>query len=599
MSRLGKYIALGFGTALVLSGSSPVLGQEWPEYFVEPVSDPHDLLRGPGHYLSILKLSLVIVTLLVWVRLADWVNRDTMRYGERTKLTSEIWNPIVVFPFFVTFLLTISFPIFWLSFPLLLAAAFVPPFVYSYQRNAKLPKEERVMTASHMKRVVSRSGPPPRAPLPQDMGPQVDFKPTGSSPQEAQARLIMVRQNPTFPSLKALFDDALQRRADAILLDQSAAQVGVRYLVDGVWHELPPMDPAMGDPAMHALKTLSNMNAADKRSKQSGSFGLISPARKAKVELTSQGVATGERMLMKLIQERKGRMNLHQLGMIPEMEKRLKKHLNKPGLVVVSCMPSDGMTSTWNATLEGADRVVRDFVGLWPLSHNDTNVENIERVAYDANDPSKSAEVLRTLMLKQPEAVVLPEPAIGNLLAPLLREITEENRFVATRIAAKSAAEAIVRISAIDGVDRGALSRVLSAVLYSRLARRLCDTCKQPYPVSPATLQKLGVKPGTVEVLYREFQPPPPEELVDEKGRPIEVPICPTCGGLGYVGRIAIFELMEIEDTLRSTIANQASIEAIQAASRKSGNRGLQEEGIQLVLAGVTSLAELQRVLKA
>lgn len=599
MSLRGKTIAVLCGATLVLSGPALVLGQEWPEYFVEPASDSHSLLRGPGHYLSILKLVLIIVTLLVWVRLADWVNRDTMRYGERTKLTSEIWNPIVVFPFFVAFMLVISFPMFWLSFPLLVAAAIAPPFIYSYQRNAKLPKEERVMTSSHVKRVMKGGAPPPRAPLPQDAGPQIDFKTTGSSAQDAQARLIMVRQNPTFPSLKALFDDALNRRADSVLLDQSAAQVGVRYLVDGVWHELPPMDPAMGDPAMHALKTLGNMNVADKRSKQTGNFQIVSPVRKAKVELTSQGVATGERMLMKLVFDRKGRMNLHQLGMIPEMEKRFKTHLNRPGLVVVSCMPGDGMTSSWNASLEGADRVVRDFVGLWPMSHTDTNVENIERVAYDANDAAKAAEVMRTLMLKQPEAVVLPEPQTGNLLAPLLREISEENRFVATRIAAKSAAEAIVRLSAINGVDRGALSRVLSAVLYSRLVRRLCDSCKQPYPVNAATLQKLGIKPGTVEVLYREYQPPPPEERVDAKGRPIEIPICSTCGGLGYVGRIAIFELLEITDVLRATIANQPSIEAIQAAARKSGHRGLQEEGIQLVLAGITSLPELQRVLKA
>ena len=599
MRQLGKILVGAGSLAAVLLIPSLVSAQDWPEYFVEPSADEHDLLRGPGHYLSILKLVLIIIALLIWVRMADWVHRDTLLFGERTKMPGEIWNPITVFPFFVAFLLTISFPMFWLSYPLLLAAAIMPPIIYSMQRNAKLPAEERVLTSAHMKRVATRSGPPPRAPLPQDIGPQVEFKASGSSPQDSQARLIMARQNPAFPSLKALFDDALTRRAESILLDQGMAQVGVRYHVDGVWHELPPMDPAMGDPAMHALKTLASMNPMDKRSKQSGSFQIATIERKAKVELTSQGVASGERMLLKLVFDRKGRMNLHQLGMLPAMEKRLKSHLNQPGLVVVSCMPGDGMTSTWNATLEGADRVVRDFVGLWPETHHDTNVENIDRNAYDPKDAKKAGETLRTLMLKQPEAVILPEPQLGDLLAPLLKEIVDEKRFVATRIAAKSSAEAILRLSALPGVDRAVLSKTLSCVVYSRLVRRLCDGCKQPFQPSPALLQKLGVKPGTVEVLFKEYQPPPPEELVDEKGRPIEVPICPTCGGLGYVGRIAIFELMEINDALRSTITNQPKLEAIQQASRRSGNLGLQEEGIQLVLAGVTSLPELQRVLKA
>ena len=100
-------------------------------------------------------------------------------------------------------------------------------------------------------------------------------------------------------------------------------------------------------------------------------------------------------------------------------------------------------------------------------------------------------------------------------------------------------------------------------------------------------------------MLYREWQPPPPEELVDEKGRPIEPPVCPVCGGLGYLDRIAIFEVLDVEDSIRNAIVNQPRVETIAKAMRQAGHKGLQDEGIKLVLAGVTSLNELQRVLKA
>jgi type II secretory ATPase GspE/PulE/Tfp pilus assembly ATPase PilB-like protein len=597
MIRTAMHTLLPCGalTLLVLSGQSAA-AQEWPEYFVEPKADPHDMLRGPGFYLSMTKLILTAVILLVWVRLADWVHRDSQEYGERTKLPSEIWNSIVVFPFFVAFLFTISFPLFWLSYPLLVLSAIVPPVIYAVQRNGRLRPEEKVMTSAHMKRVMMRRPPPPPPPLPQDQGPSVEFKPAATVARDAQACLIIVRQNPAFPALKGLVADAIARRSDQILLDYSAEQVNVKYLVDGLWHDMAPMDRMTGDAMLHALKTLGSLNAEDRKSKQSATFGVSIPGRKFRMELLTQGVPTGERALVKFVAERKVKMSLHELGMLPEMQKRLRTHLNRPGLVIVSCMQGDGLTSSWNAVLESADRVVRDFVGLFPEGHTDTAVENIEKTTYDPKNNESSAAVLRTLMLKQPEAVVLPDPAAGTLFEPMVDQVLGEQRFLITRVTSKSSAEAILRASL--NCDRTKLAKALTAVVHHRLIRRLCDHCKQPYAPAPALLQKLGVKPGTVDTLYREWQPPPPEERVDAKGRPIEIPVCGTCGGLGYVGRIAIFELLEANDAVRTAIAGQVKADVLQQVAKKAGNASLQDEGIKLVLAGITSLPELQRILK-
>ena len=87
--------------SLCLVGLTPwfALGQEtWPNFFVEPGSDPHDMLRGPGFYLAMYKLILITLVTVVWVKLAAWVNADTQIFGARTELTPETWNPIVEFP---------------------------------------------------------------------------------------------------------------------------------------------------------------------------------------------------------------------------------------------------------------------------------------------------------------------------------------------------------------------------------------------------------------------------------------------------------------------------------------------------------------------
>ena len=592
--RLAPWVALA---AIVVSLPSTLAAQSpWPEYSVEATSDPHALLRGPGFYLSIVKLVAVILAVLAWVKLADWVHRDVSTYGERIKLAPEIWNPLVVFPFFVAFLFTITFPLFLLSYPLLLAAVIAPPMIYAFVRNAKVPETERVLTTGHMKRVVSGQRSMPSMPTPQEIGPSVDFQPAIKDSRAAQACLISVRQNLAYGSLKVIFADAIARRVDQIALEYTAEAVAVRYLVDGLWHEMPVMDRQTGDAALYALKQLASLDPADRRSKQTGQFGISVPGRKLKVELTSQGVKTGERAVRKVIQERKKGMTLHELGMVDEMERRLRPHLNRPGVVIVSCLPGDGLTTSWNAVLDASDRVIRDFVALVPKGHTDTNVDNVEKIPFDPASNEDASKVLRTTLLKQPEAIVLPEPGVGGLLAPLLDEALDEQRFVITRIPARSAAEASLRLATT--VDREKFAKAVTAIVYHRLVRRLCDGCKQPYAPTPQLLQKLGAT-RRIETLYKQWEPPPPEERVDKKGRPIEIPPCPTCGGLGYLGRIAIFELLEVDDEIRKAMVKANSVEAVQIAAKRQGHRSLQTEGLELVFDGVTSLPELQRVLKS
>ena len=135
---------------------------------------------------------------------------------------------------------------------------------------------------------------------------------------------------------------------------------------------------------------------------------------------------------------------------------------------------------------------------------------------------------------------------------------------------------------------------MLRGVVYVRLVRRLCETCREAYQPAPDLLQKLGIPAGRVQVLYREKQPRQPGQE-RKRGEP---EICPACRGLGYKGRIGIFEIMALDDKMRQAVRKQANIETLKKLARAAGNRTLQEEGILLVALGTTSLTELQRVLK-
>jgi type II secretory ATPase GspE/PulE/Tfp pilus assembly ATPase PilB-like protein len=173
-------------------------------------------------------------------------------------------------------------------------------------------------------------------------------------------------------------------------------------------------------------------------------------------------------------------------------------------------------------------------------------------------------------------------------------------------VRAKDAVEALLRVLLLKA-SAPEFAEAVRAVLCVRLIRKLNDTCKQPYPPPPQLLQKLGIPPGRVQALYREWQPPPPDPEEERRRRrkalpPGTCPLCelegPQCHGIFYRGRTGIFELLEVNDDIRKALVKKPQLEVLRSIARKSGHRGLQEEGILLVARGVTSLNELQRVMK-
>ncbi|MFO0905240.1 MAG: hypothetical protein U0939_19690, partial [Pirellulales bacterium] len=113
----------------------------------------------------------------------------------------------------------------------------------------------------------------------------------------------------------------------------------------------------------------------------------------------------------------------------------------------------------------------------------------------------------------------------------------------------------------------------------------------------PQLLQQLGLPPGRVQHLFREWQPPPPPPP-DQKGKVEEPRPCPKCGGITYFGRTAIFELLEVNEAFRSALVKKARPEELRKIAREGGWRSIKEEGILLLVKGTVSLTELQRVLK-
>lgn len=428
--------------------------------------------------------------------------------------------------------------------------------------------------------------------------PPIKFFADGENDEMKKANLDTVLPSPGYPDTALVIADAMTKRADLIVLDYSAQAVKVRFQIDGLWHELPARDRASGDYMLASLKKLANLNYMERRARQEGEFAAELLTQKIKFNFVSQGVPTGERVVIHVNRKKPSTESLEDLGMRQKMIEQIKEHQVKTkGLILVSTLPGDGQTTFWRAMLDSFDRFMRDFYTVEEVSRCEKEVININPVTYDESKGQTPKDVVPDLLLREPDVLVFPEITSGEMLDYYCDLANEEEKLVMTRIEAKSSIEAILRVMALKPtLSKFAAS--LNCVTYQRTIRKLCVNCRQPFPPPPQLMQQLGLQPGRVQTLYNHTQPPPPEQCVDANGNPIMIQICPTCSGLGFMERCGVFEYLNVTDRFREAITRTSDMQTLLNVAVAEGHLTLREEGVVLVAKGETSVQELQRVLQ-
>lgn len=428
--------------------------------------------------------------------------------------------------------------------------------------------------------------------------PNLEFKPKISDKQEAQGVLIACRGLEQYPQAVILMAQAIKNRAAQVLLDYSQQGVAVRFRVDGMWENMPPLDRVTGDGVLVILKKLCQLNPGDRKSRQTGSLAVKYRADDWLIDFMSQGIPTGERVLLKIEPKKPFLTSLASLGMREKMQTQLKECLNKgESMFLFSSPAGQGLSTTWKVGLESSDRFVADFHSIEDVKLKEPEMINITQHPYDSAAGETAMKVLKSLLLKQPDVLVFPEVPNEEVMKLMIGEVSEEQRKLITRLQAGSAIEGLLKLMVTFKSHAKEIVKLTAGVINQRLIRRLCLECRQPFQPNPKLLQKLGIPQGRVQVLYQPFIPPPPEQRVDANGKPIEIEICKKCNGRGYYGQAAIFELLVMNDEIRKAFLTTPKPASIQPVARKNGFLSLQEEGVLAVATGLTSLQEIQRVL--
>lgn len=424
----------------------------------------------------------------------------------------------------------------------------------------------------------------------------VDFSPKLESNTQVQALLISTRQGAGYEIAGGQMSHAIRSRATQVLLDFTAAGCAIRYMIDGQWEQLPPLDRESGDGMLYALKQLCLLNPTDRRSAQTGSVAIKLNKDKFDLQMQSQGVPTGERVLVTLQSAKIPFESLSEIGMRDKMAAAFKERMDDDSNVVLITAPKgEGLTTSWYVSISASDRLVRDFQSFEDEARPEPEIINIKPNLYGGSTDLTQGEAVRKAILKEPDVFLFPELAEPDTFEMALKQVDTMEKKIITRLVASSAVEGFARLIAKYPEQREMLAQKVSCVTGQRLVRRLCDNCKIGFQPPPQLLQQLGIPPGRVSLLYQPFVPPPIEQQVDEAGRPAPITPCHQCQGRGYLGRIAIFEMLLPGEKLRDAITKTQDMAKLNAIAKSEGFHNVQTEAILTVARGLTSLDELKR----
>jgi len=380
---------------------------------------------------------------------------------------------------------------------------------------------------------------------------------------------------------KELIYDAILRRSTDIHLEPKEDETQVRLRIDGVMHVAEPFDRATGDAIVNIFKVLSAMDITERRKPQDGSFRAEMEDRDIDFRVASQGLQTGEKMSIRILDQSASVRTLSDLGMRKQLMDQIVQAVQQPHGMFLSCGPTGaGKSTTLYAAIREIDAFENNIITVEdPVEYK---MENVTQIEINTKAGQTFAGSLRSILRQDPDVVMIGEIRDGET-AKIACQAANTGHMVFSTVHANDTITALSRLVDL-GVEPFMLADSLSAILGQRLVRKLCSDCKEAYKPSIDEIQRAGLPQDKVEKFYR-----PPKKAAAT---------CPTCNGLGFLGRIGVYELFVISDRIRDMIRENQGMTAVKAEARKNGMLYMKEEGLRLVVKGVTSLDELLRVVK-
>jgi type II secretory ATPase GspE/PulE/Tfp pilus assembly ATPase PilB-like protein len=528
-----------------------------------------------GGYISAVKLVVFVVFFFLWLPLVVWVHNDAAAL--ETKHT--FWTGIVLGAGAAGLLIWQLVPIFLVGMLVYILAVAGTSLAYVKHRNTRVMDFDRVLTVEHLKSLfVSKE---------KKLEELKSFVFITANRNEVP---LPEPRTPDFFGYKMAYDllgDATWRRADNIMFSPTPQEYNVTYYVDGAGLKQPSMPSDQAKFIIHFLKNIADLDIKEKRKPQKGVFVVAKGKETVEWEVTTAGSTAGEQILIKLLSV-KDIAKLDEVGLMPDQFEQLNSLSRlKQGLFVVAGPKKSGVTSTFYALLRNHDAFMNSINTL--EKHPSSEVLNITQNVYSPSDTGTTtyAKKLQEVIRMGPDIVGVADCEDSETARSACAG-AKDGKVIYVALEADSVIQALAKWLKLLG-DKRLAADTLLGISNQRLLRKLCKECRQAYAPNKDIVRKFNINPEKTKVLYRAGK-----VIYDKHGKPSE---CESCQGAGYVGRTGVFEMIVINDDLRKIIRDAKSLPEIGTHFRRAKMLYLQEQALRKVIAGITDINEMIRVL--
>lgn len=392
-----------------------------------------------------------------------------------------------------------------------------------------------------------------------------------------------LQQAPIAKIVSTILEFSVKGRASDIHIEPEEGRTKVRYRIDGILQEKLSLPKTIHDALVSRIKILSQMKIDEKRIPQDGRFTYKSVKDEVDLRVSTLPTVFGEKVVMRLLKKTGGIPSLTDLGFGGPQLKVLEESISKPyGIILITGPTGSGKTTTLYSILTRLNKPTVNIVTLEdPVEYQ---IAGINQVQINSQAGLTFATGLRAFLRQDPNIILVGEVR-DKETTQLAIQAALTGHLVFSTLHTNDAATAIPRL--IDlGAESFLIASVLTAIVGQRISRKICPYCKESYEASPEVAT--NIKSILGPLFPKKFET---GKVMLSKGKG-----CAECGKTGYLGRVAIFEILKVTTAINQHILHQDSSEEIEKTAKKEGFIKMIEDGLLKVLDGITTMEEVLRV---
>lgn len=383
-----------------------------------------------------------------------------------------------------------------------------------------------------------------------------------------------VNNSPIVQLVKGMIDQAVRQRASDIHIEPMEKQVRIRYRIDGALYEKSVYSIRLLPAIVARIKIIGGMDISEKRKPQDGRITQIVDRKEFDIRVSILPTVYGEKIVMHLTSKNALTREKSQLGLKSDELKKFDHILKNPhGILLVTGPTGSGKSTTLYTALSELNK--EDVNIITVEDPVEANIEGINQVQVNNKANLTFASALRSILRQDPDIIMIGEIR-DQETASIAVQASITGHLVVSTLHTNSAASTITRLADM-GIEPYLIADSTIGVIAQRLVRRLCPECKRQKKADAEELELLQLAPDADVTIYEPCG-------------------CPRCDGAGFRGRIGVYEIMEVTQSLKSIISKNGSAEDIKKKALEEGMSTLRMSATRYVLEGITSVQEMMRV---